>query len=435
MLRRWLVALVVFLGVGLAVLLSEQPTGSLAGRVELPAGVALESVRVIAAGPATRSSSLTADGEYRLDRLPVGEYQVTVQGSGLETVGSQGSVLVREGATVRIPTLRPQLVPPRSLSLQHQPGVYDRRTGAAAVAGHQPGLGAAQPLSLFPDRAAGIPSLARFGGCWLWLPESGSVSHPAAGACAQLAAAGATTSGRGVDSPNLGAGDPAAGGLLGGGGGPGAAECGCTLAPFRPLVFGERSRPHPEAGCQPVGGAGGAPAGAASPGRDPDPSFRGVGGSPDGHHRCRGAGPLWPAGERGFFPGGLWPQCRQHPAGFVPQLCLWLEPAPPDLRLHRSSPLPSWPNRLFPRPGARANPPHAAPGRTSSATDPYGPQRGCVERTNPGHQCFWQCPWGVSTARRSVPGQLRPGVAGVRAAGIQPRIHLFSGGSLPQAGV
>jgi hypothetical protein len=112
MLRRWLAALVVFLGVGLAVLLSEQPTGSLVGRVELPAGVALESVRVIAAGPVTRSASLASDGEYRLDRLPVGEYQVTVQGSGLETVGSQRSVLVREGATVRIPTLRPQLVPP-----------------------------------------------------------------------------------------------------------------------------------------------------------------------------------------------------------------------------------------------------------------------------------------------------------------------------------
>lgn len=112
MLRRWLAALVVFLGVGLAVLLSEQPTGSLVGQVELPAGVALESVRVIAAGPVTRSASLASDGEYRLDRLPVGEYQVTVQGSGLEKVGSQRSVLVREGATVRIPTLRPQLVPP-----------------------------------------------------------------------------------------------------------------------------------------------------------------------------------------------------------------------------------------------------------------------------------------------------------------------------------
>jgi len=88
--------------------------------------------------------------------------------------------------------------------------------------------------------------------------------------------------------------------------------------------------------------------------------------------------------------------------------------------------------RALVREHTRLTPP---PPRTSSATDPYGPQRGCVERTNPGHQCFWQCPWGVSTAGRSVPGQLRPGVAGVRASGIQPRIHLFSGGSLPQAGV
>ncbi|HIK19469.1 MAG TPA: alpha-2-macroglobulin [Synechococcus sp. M44_DOE_062] len=108
----WLAALVLFLGVGLAVLLSEQPTGSLAGQVELPAGVVPEDVRVIVAGPVTRSASLALDGEYRLDRLPVGEYQVTVQGSGLETVGSEGSVLVQEGATVRIPTLRPQLVAP-----------------------------------------------------------------------------------------------------------------------------------------------------------------------------------------------------------------------------------------------------------------------------------------------------------------------------------
>ncbi len=374
---------------------------------------------------------------WRISLGSIACWGIPGDGAGIRP-GNGGQPGIRSGArggNGPDPHLAPPACASRSPSLQHQPGVHDRRTGAAAVAGHQPGLGAAQPLSLFPDRAAGIPSLAGFGGCWLWLPGSGSVSHPAAGACAQLAAAGATTSGRGVDSPNLGAGDPAAGGLLGGGGGPGAAECGCTLAPFRPLVFGERSRPHPEAGCQPVGGAGGAPAGAASPGRDPDPSFRGVGGSPDGHHRCRGAGPLWPAGERGFFPGGLWPQRRQHITGFVPQLRLWLEPTPPDLRLHGSSPLPPWPNRLFPRPGARANPPHAAPRRTSSATDPYGPQRGCVERTNPGHQCFWQCLWGVSTAGRGAPGQLRPGVAGVRAAGIQRRIHLFSGGSLPQAGV
>ncbi len=112
MLRRWLVALVVFLGVGLAVLLSEQPTGSLTGRVELPAGVAPGSVQVIAAGPVSRSVSLSADGEYRLERLPVGDYRVIVLGAGLERLESEQTVRVREGAVAQLPLLRPQLLSP-----------------------------------------------------------------------------------------------------------------------------------------------------------------------------------------------------------------------------------------------------------------------------------------------------------------------------------
>jgi len=112
MLRRWLVALGVFLAVGLAVLLSEPPTGSLTGRVELPAGVAPGNVQVIAAGPVSRSVSPSAEGEYRLDQLPVGEYRVTVRGSGLETVFSERPVQVREGSVASAPLLRPQLLPP-----------------------------------------------------------------------------------------------------------------------------------------------------------------------------------------------------------------------------------------------------------------------------------------------------------------------------------
>lgn len=123
MLRRWLVALVMFLGLGLAVLLSEQPTGSLVGSVELPAGSPPGVVQVIASGPVSRSIGLTESGPYRLDRLPLGQYQVTVQGAGLETLPSQVAAQVREGATARIPTLRPRLLPP-SLNLYSTSQVF-----------------------------------------------------------------------------------------------------------------------------------------------------------------------------------------------------------------------------------------------------------------------------------------------------------------------
>ncbi|MEN9231264.1 MAG: MG2 domain-containing protein, partial [Thermostichus sp. DG02_5_bins_236] len=122
MLRRWLVALVVFLGLGLAVLLSEQPTGSLVGSVNLPAG-STGTVQVIASGPVNRSVSLTEDGQYRFDRLPLGQYRLTVQGGGLETLSSEGVAQVREGATARIPNLRPRLLPP-SLTLYSTSQVF-----------------------------------------------------------------------------------------------------------------------------------------------------------------------------------------------------------------------------------------------------------------------------------------------------------------------
>ncbi|WP_414385332.1 MG2 domain-containing protein [Synechococcus sp. H60.3] len=142
MLRRWLVALVVFLGVGLAVLLSEQPTGSLLGRVELPAGVAPGNVQVIAAGPVSRSISPSAEGEYRLERLPVGEYRVTVRGSGLETVSSKRPVQVREGAIASAPLLRPQLLPP-SLYLYSPSSVFTTAE-PARLQWRASGLGAVQ---------------------------------------------------------------------------------------------------------------------------------------------------------------------------------------------------------------------------------------------------------------------------------------------------
>ncbi len=123
MLRRWLVALVMFLGLGLAVLLSEQPTGSLVGSVELPVGSPPGIVQVIASGPVSRSVGLDSDGQYRLDRLPLGQYQVTLQGAGLETLRSDVAAQVREGATARIPTLRPQLLPP-SLNLYSTSQVF-----------------------------------------------------------------------------------------------------------------------------------------------------------------------------------------------------------------------------------------------------------------------------------------------------------------------
>lgn len=123
MLRRWLMALVVFLGVGLAVLLSEQPTGSLVGKVELPSGSTPAAVQVIASGPVSRSVSLTEEGRYRFDRLPLGQYQVTVQGGGLETLRSEGVATVREGVIAPLPTLRPRLLPP-SLTLYSTSQVF-----------------------------------------------------------------------------------------------------------------------------------------------------------------------------------------------------------------------------------------------------------------------------------------------------------------------
>ncbi len=115
MLKRWLLALVLFLGLAAAVLLSEAPTGSITGVVTDPLGqgVKASSAQVIAYGPVVRGVYLGQDGHYILDRLPQGQYRVRVSAPGYQSVEVAADVAVQEGSVQALPKTRLERLPPR----------------------------------------------------------------------------------------------------------------------------------------------------------------------------------------------------------------------------------------------------------------------------------------------------------------------------------
>ena len=67
---------------------SQTVTGSISGQVTDPSGAVLPGAHVVAADLDTNVSTTTttnADGLYRIDFLPIGHYQVTVEANGFAT--------------------------------------------------------------------------------------------------------------------------------------------------------------------------------------------------------------------------------------------------------------------------------------------------------------------------------------------------------------
>lgn len=98
----WLVVLVVFLTgfTGAGILAAEKPTGSVSGVVLDKDGQQLANASVHFMGPVNRTAKSLADGSFRMDRLPIGRYNVQARARGYEAQWSSPPILVEEGKTL-----------------------------------------------------------------------------------------------------------------------------------------------------------------------------------------------------------------------------------------------------------------------------------------------------------------------------------------------
>jgi uncharacterized protein YfaS (alpha-2-macroglobulin family) len=98
----WLVILVVLLTgfTGAGILAAEKPTGSVTGIVLDNQGQALVNASVHFMGSVTRTAKTGDDGSFRMDRLPIGRYNVQARARGYEGQWSSPPILVEEGKTL-----------------------------------------------------------------------------------------------------------------------------------------------------------------------------------------------------------------------------------------------------------------------------------------------------------------------------------------------
>lgn len=98
----WLVILVVLLTgfTGAGILAAEKPTGSVTGIVLDNEGQALANASVHFMGNVNRTAKTLADGSFRMDRLPIGRYNVQARARGYEGQWSSPPILVEEGKTL-----------------------------------------------------------------------------------------------------------------------------------------------------------------------------------------------------------------------------------------------------------------------------------------------------------------------------------------------
>ncbi|HEY9900535.1 MAG TPA: alpha-2-macroglobulin family protein [Pantanalinema sp.] len=98
----WLVILVVglFGATGVGIIASEAPAGSVTGVVRDAAGKALPNARIHFMGPIIRTAIAQADGTFRMDRLPVGQYNVQARARGFDSQWSSPAIQVEEDRTV-----------------------------------------------------------------------------------------------------------------------------------------------------------------------------------------------------------------------------------------------------------------------------------------------------------------------------------------------
>ena len=98
----WLVIFVVLLTgfTGAGILAAEKPTGSVTGIVLDNEGQALANASVHFMGNINRTAKTLEDGSFRMDRLPIGRYNVQARARGYEAQWSSPPILVEEGKTL-----------------------------------------------------------------------------------------------------------------------------------------------------------------------------------------------------------------------------------------------------------------------------------------------------------------------------------------------
>ncbi|NJK63068.1 MAG: carboxypeptidase regulatory-like domain-containing protein [Synechococcaceae cyanobacterium SM2_3_1] len=136
-----MVLLFVLLGMGAVVILSEPPTGSLQGQIQLPTQGEWPDTQVIAAGSVVRGVVVGPDGHYHLRGLPTGKYSIRVQAPGYETATIQPSAQVREGQSLNLDPVELRRLPPalsmygtsQVFTTQETPQVNIRTSGLARL--------------------------------------------------------------------------------------------------------------------------------------------------------------------------------------------------------------------------------------------------------------------------------------------------------------
>ncbi|MDX2272275.1 MAG: MG2 domain-containing protein [Cyanobacteriota bacterium] len=103
MLGRWLLALLLLLGLGSAVIMAEPPRGSLSGQVVLAADQPAADIQAIAYGPVVRGVHVGKDGRFTIRQLPQGSYRVRATAQGYESTVIQEQVRVKEGQQLELP--------------------------------------------------------------------------------------------------------------------------------------------------------------------------------------------------------------------------------------------------------------------------------------------------------------------------------------------
>src|SRR5262245_4106742 len=102
--RRYLVGAAAVLLLSCATAFAQQTTGAISGRILDQQGAAVPGATVTAKNPLTgfqRTEVTDAEGVYRLAALPVGNYDVTAELTGMTTVASK-EIVVNVGQTVAL---------------------------------------------------------------------------------------------------------------------------------------------------------------------------------------------------------------------------------------------------------------------------------------------------------------------------------------------
>ena len=110
---KWILSIVLFIGLAVFALFIEQPKGSIAGNIILQHGqsaydtsnIKESDARVIAYGPVTRASYINSNGSFKIDGLPVGEYSLKIRAKGYSSELKWG-VNVKEAEETQVKPIK-----------------------------------------------------------------------------------------------------------------------------------------------------------------------------------------------------------------------------------------------------------------------------------------------------------------------------------------